>query len=154
MTPEQARAARLAYDHLGRYLSSDVVADVPTDEALAELTYGNLLAAETLVVILAKLRGKTFDQVLDDMPECDEGHPPGPAVTNMWEIAVYQLRYLHARSWERRPEPSRIHDRYSACRGSFNLVVAAVTELASETQRNAYQLIGVLKDAAAAQESR
>ena len=150
MTPEQARAAHLAYDHLGRYLSSDVAADVPPDEALEELTYGNLLAAETLVVILAKLRGKTFDQVLDDMPECDEGHPPGPAVTNLWETAVYQLRYLHARSWQRRPQPPRIHNRYSACRGSFNLVVAAVFEVAAQTQTEASQLAGMLRDAAAA----
>lgn len=154
MTPEQARAAHLAYDRLGRYLNSDADADVPSDEELEQLTYGNLLAAETLVVILAKLRGKTFDQVLDDLPERDEGYPPGPVVTNLWETARYQLRYLHARSWQRRPEPSRFHDRSTACRGSFSLVVAAVLEIAAETQTNADQLIGVLKDAAAAQELR
>jgi hypothetical protein len=120
------------------------------DAALVELTYGNFLAAETLAGILSRLRGKTFDQVLDDLPARDEGYPPGPAAKYMWETAIYQLRYLHAHSWQRRPEPSHVYDPPTAFRSSFNLVVAAVIEVAAETQTTAHRLTGKLRDAAAA----
>jgi len=66
--PRGASCVRRLY----RYLCSDIAAPVPSDAELEELTYGNLLAAETLAVILARLRGKTFDQVVDDLPEHDD----------------------------------------------------------------------------------
>jgi hypothetical protein len=150
MTPEQARAAYLAYDRLYQYLNADVAALEPSDTELEELAYGNLLAAETLAGILAKLRGKTFDQVLDELPERDEGYPPGAAARYMWESAIYELRYLHAHSWQRRPEPSRIHNLPNAFRSSFNLAIAAAIEVAAETQTTAHQLTSMLRDAAAA----
>ena len=149
MRPEQARVAPLAYDRLYRYLNADIAAHEASDAELEELTYGNLLAAETLVEILAKLRGKTFDQALADLPERDEGYPPRPADGYTWESAVYQLRYLHARSWQRRLDPSRTHDLPTAYRGSFNLAVAAVAEVGAETKQTARQLTGMLRDAAA-----
>ena len=150
MIPEQARAAHLAYDRLYKYLNADIAALVPPDAEIEELTYGNLLAAETLVEILAKLRGKTFDQVLDNLPERDEGYPPRPAGSYIWETAIYQLRYLHARSWQRRLDSSRILDLSIAFRGSFNLAVAAAAEVAAETKQTTRQLTGMLRDAASA----
>ena len=149
MTPLQARAAHLAYDRLYRYLCSDVVGAVPSDAELEELTYGNLLAAETLAVILARLRGKTFDQILDDLPERDEGYPRGPAAGSMWETSVYQLRFLHAHSWRYRRERLEVCDLPPAFRGSFNLVVSSVAEVAAETKTTSRQLVCALRDAAA-----
>lgn len=67
-------------------------------------SYGNLLAAETLVGILAKLRGKTFNRALDDLLARDEGYPPGPAGGYLWETGVHRLRFLHAHSWLCRPD--------------------------------------------------
>lgn len=150
MTPDQARAAQLAYDNLYKYLNADIAALAPSDAESQELTYGNILAAQTLVEILAKLRGQTFDQALADLPERDEGYPLPSAGTFMWESAVYQLRYVHARSWQRRLNASRIHDWSIAYRGSFNLVVAAAVEVAVETKQTARQLTGMLRDAASA----
>lgn len=121
---------------------------VPSVAEFVELTYGNLAAAETLVVVLATLRGQTFDQVLEDLPERDEGYPPGPAARYGWETAIYRLRYLHAHSWRRRPESSQLYDLPTACRGSFNLVVAAVIEVAAETNKTAPQVARQLRDAA------
>ena len=148
--PEQARAAHLAYDRLCQYLDSGVASFVPSVAEFVELTYGNFLVAETLVGVLATLRGKTFDQVLEELPERDEGYPPGPAARYGWETAVYRLGHLHARSWRRRPESSQLYDLPTACRGSFNLVVAAVMEVAAETNKAAPEVAGLLKDAASA----
>ena len=149
MMPEQARAAHLAYDRLYQYLNADTATPVASDAELEELIYGNLLAAQTLVEILAKLRGKTFDHVLAGLPERDEGYPPRPGGSYIWESAIYQLRYLYARSWQRRLDTSRIHDLPMAFRGSFNLAVAAVAEVAAETKQTARQLTGMLRDASA-----
>ena len=140
--PEQARAAHLAYDRLCQYLDSGVASFVPSVAEFVELTYGNLLAAETLVVVLATLREQSFDQVLEELPERDEGYPPGPAARYGWETAIYRLRYLHAHSWRRRPESSQLYDLPTACRGSFNLVVAAVTEVAAETNKTSSEVAG------------
>ena len=150
MVPEQARAAHLAYDRLYQYLNADIAALIPPDAELEELTYGNLVAAQTLVEILARIRGKTFDQVLADLPERDVGSPPRRAGSYMWQSAIYLLRYLHARSWQRRLELSRIHDLPMAYRGSFNLAVAAVAEVAAETKQPGRAIIGRLRDAASA----
>src|SRR5262245_2716607 len=149
MTPLQARAVRRAYDTLYGYVCSDVAAPVPSYAELEELTYGNLLDAETLAVILAKLRGKSFDQILDDLPERDEGCPPGPAAGYMWETSVYQLRLLHAHSWRYRRERLQVFDLPTAFRGSFNLMVSALVEVAAETKTTTRQLVCVLRDAAA-----
>jgi hypothetical protein len=148
MTPEQARAVQRAYDRLHDYLSLDGTAAVPSETELEELTYGNFLVAETLTGILAKLRGKSFDQVLDDLPKRDEGYPPGPGAGYMWETAISRLRYLHAHSWQRRPKPAHTHNLATTFRSSFNLVVAAVTEVASETQTTARRLAILFRDAA------
>ena len=150
MRPEQARAAHLAYDRLCQFLDAGVAALVPTVAEFAELTYGSFLVAENLVGILAKLRGMTFDQALDALPERDEGYPPGTPARYTWETAVYRLKYLHAHSWQRRPEQSQVNDLPTACRGSFSLVVAAVMEVAAETNKTAPELAGQLRDAASA----
>ena len=149
MTPLQARAVHLAYDRLYRYVCPDVAAPVPSYAELEDLTYGNLLAAETLAGILAKLRGKTFDQIVDALPERDGGYPPGPAAGYMWETSVYQLRLLHAHSWRYRRERLQVCDLPTAFRGSFNLVVSSVAEVAAETKTTTRELACVLRDAAA-----
>ena len=130
-------------------MCSDVAAPVPSYAELEDLIYGNLIAAETLAGILARLRGKTFDQILDDLPERDEGYPPGPAAGYMWETSVYQLRLLHANSWRFRRERLEVYDLPTAFRGSFNLVVCSVAEVAAETKTTSRQLVCVLRDAAA-----
>ena len=149
MTPEQARAARIAYNRLYNYLSAGAAPKVPSEAELEYAIFGNFLATDTLLVILARLRGKTFDQVLAELPERDEGHPPGPGASYMWETAVHQLRYMHARSWQRRPEPGYTYSLPITFRSSFNLAVAAAIEVAAETQTSTRQLIGTLRDAAA-----
>jgi len=153
MTPEQARAVHLAYDRLHDYVSSGDMTLLSTETELVELTYGNFLAAETLAGILAKLRGTTFDRVLRDLPERDEGVPPGPAAKYMWETAIHRLRHLHAHSWQRRPEPSHIYNLSTTLRSSFNLVVASIIEVAAETKTTSRQLAALLRDAAAAEMS-
>lgn len=151
MTPEQARAAHLAYDHLYQYLCSGGGAPGPSDAELMELTFGNLLAAETLVGILARLRGKTFDQALDGLPERDEGYPPGRAGGILWDTSVYRLRFLHAHSWLVSTDRLPVYELPTAFRGSFNLVVSSVAEVAAETKTTARQLAGLLRDAAVAE---
>ena len=94
MTPEQARAAHNAYDRLYHYLSADAVPHMASEAELENAIFGNFLATDTLLVILARLRGKTFDQVLAALPERDEGHPPGPGARYTWETAAHQLRYM------------------------------------------------------------
>ena len=153
MTPEQARAAHLAYNHLYKYLCSGGAAPVPSHVELMELSIGNLLAAETLVGILARLRGKTFDQALDGLPERDEGYPPGPAGGLLWDTSVYRLRFLHAHSWLVSTDRLPVYDLPTALRGSFNLVVSAVGEVAAETKTTGRQLAGLLRDAAVAEMS-
>jgi hypothetical protein len=149
MTPEQARAAHNAYDRLYHYLSADAVPHMASEAELENAIFGNFLATDTLLVILARLRGKTFDQVLAALPERDEGHPPGPGARYTWETAAHQLRYMHAKSWQRRPEPGYTYSLPITFRSSFNLVVAAAIEVAAETQTSTRQLIGTLRDAAA-----
>ena len=151
MTPEQARAVHLAYDRLYEYVNSGAMGLLASEDDLVELTYGNFLAAETLAGILAKLRGTTFDRVLHDLPERDEGYPPGPAAKYMWETAIHRLRTLHAHSWQRRPEPPHHHNLSTTLRSSFNLVVASVIEVAAETRTTSRQLAALLRDAAAAE---
>ena len=151
MTPEQARAVHLAYDRLYEYVNSGAMALLSSEAELLELTYGNFLAAETLAGILAKLRGTTFDRVLRDLPERDEGYPPGPAAKYMWETAIHRLRHLHTHSWQHRPEPAHTYSLPTTLRSSFNLVVASVVEVAAETETTSRQLAALLRDAAAAE---
>ena len=151
MTPDQARAAHLAYDRLHNYMSTGGMGHLSSEDELVELTYGNFLAAETLAGILAKLRGTTFDHVLNDLPERDEGYPPGPAAKYMWETAVHRLRHLHAHTWQRRPDTLHTYSLSTALRSSFNLVVASVIEVATETKTTSRQLAALLRDAAAAE---
>ena len=149
MTPEQARAAHIAYDRLYRYLSADAVPQVASESEFEDLIFGNFLATDTLIGILARLRGRTFDRVLAELPERDEGHPSGPGARYMWATAIYQLRYMHAKSWQRRPEPGYTYSLPITFRSSFNLAVAAAVEVAAETQTSTRQLVGMLRDAAA-----
>ena len=133
MSPDQARAAaRLAYDFVYHYLDGDGGGLVPTNAQFVELTDGNFRASDHLAGRLAMLRKTTFDEVLDDLHERDEGYPPDPAAP-MWDTTVDMLKYVHAHSWQQLPQPSPAYDVATACRSSFNLVIALVIEYADQT---------------------
>ena|SRR5262245_19796589 len=149
MTPEQARSMHLACDFLYAYVAHDGQDVVPNAEQFVELTDGNYLAADALAGMLAKLFGKTFDQVLDELVERDEGCPPDSVAKPLWDDTVEQLKYLHDREWEARPEPPGSSELSRAFRSSFNLVVALNCAFATATQNPPSQTAGILRDAAA-----
>jgi hypothetical protein len=151
MASEQACVVHLACDFLHSYLTHDGVL-VPSDAQFVELTEGNFLTADAIAGMLAKLRGRSFDQVLDELPKRDEGYPPDPAAESMWATAVAQLKNVHVYGWEAaRPHPPRDYDLPTAFRSSFSLVVALAVEFAAETDKSARQLAKLLRDAAAAE---
>jgi len=51
---------------------------VPADAQFVELTEGNFLTSDAIAEMLAKRRGRSFNQVLDGLPRRDEGYPPDP----------------------------------------------------------------------------
>ena len=151
MASEQARAAYLACDFLHAYLTRDGGV-VPPDAQYGELTEGSFLTSDAIAGMLAKLRGRSFNQVLDELPKRDEGYPPDSASTPTWESAVDRLKSVHVHGWEavRLALPSD-DDPPSAFRSSLNLVVALTIEFSAETDKSARQLARLLRDAAAAE---
>jgi hypothetical protein len=151
MASEHARAAYLACDFLHSYLTRDGGV-VPPDAQYGDLTEGNFLTSDAIAGMLAKLRGRSFNQVLDELPKRDEGYPPDPASMPMWDTAVDRLKNVHAHGWEAaRPLPPTDDDLPSELRSSLSLVVALTVEFAAETDKSARQLARLLRDAAAAE---
>jgi hypothetical protein len=151
MASEQARAAYLACEFLHAYLTRDGGV-VPPDAQYGELTEGNVLTSDAIAGMLAKLRGRSFNQVLDELPKRDEGYPPAAASTPTWDTAVERLKHVHIHGWEAaRPQLSSEDDLPSEFRSSLNLVVALTIEFAAETDKSARQLARLLRDAAAAE---
>jgi len=151
MATEQARVVQLACDFLHSYMTRDGGL-VPSDAQYVELTEGNFLTADAIAGMLAKLRGRSFNQVLDELPKRDEGYPPDPAATAMWATAVAQLKNVHVHGCKAaRPQPPRDYALPTAFRSSFNLVVALAIEFAAETDKSARQLAKLLRDAAPAE---
>jgi hypothetical protein len=151
MATEHARVVHLACDFLHSYLTRDGGL-VPSDAQFLDLTEGNFLTADAIAGMLAKLRGRSFNQVLDELPRRDEGYPPDPAAASLWATAVAQLKNVHVYGWKAaRPQPPRDYDLPTAFRSSFNLVVALAIEFAAETDKSAGQLAELLKDSAAAE---
>jgi hypothetical protein len=137
MATEQSHVVHLACDFLHSYLTRDGGL-VPTDGQFVELTEGNFLTSDAIAGMLAKLRGRSFNQVLDELPRRDEGYPPDPAATSLWATAVAQLKNVHVYGWTAaRPHPPRDYDLPTAFRSSFNLVVALAVEFAAETDKSA-----------------
>lgn len=73
------------------------------------------------------------------------GHSESMSRSEPWVVSR-RLRYLHAHGWRRRPE-SQLYNLPTACRGSFNRVVAAVTEAAAGTSKTSSRVAGLLRDA-------
>jgi hypothetical protein len=110
MATEQDRVVHLACDFLHAYMTRDGGL-VPCDAQFVELTEGNFLTSDVIAGMLAKLRGRSFDQVLDGLPKRDEGYPPDPAATSMWATAVAQLKNVHVYGCKAaRPQPPRDYD--------------------------------------------
>src|SRR5262245_21650030 len=151
MAAEQARVVHLACDFLHSYLTRDGVL-IPSDLQYVELTEGNVLTSDAVAGMLAKLRGRSLNQRLDQLPTRDERFPPDSTAPPTWDTAVDQLKRVHANGWEAaRPDPSSEDDPRAAFRASFNLVVALTIEFAAETDKSARQLARLLRDAAAAE---
>jgi len=148
MTPEQAHAVHLAYDFLHQYWSCDGVGMVLPNAQFPQLIDGNLRASDDLAGTLAQVGETPFDQVLNDLPERDEGYPPEPA-TPMWQSTIDQLKYVRAHNWQRFPAPSSAYDEPTALRSSFNLLVALVIQFAAQTDRTPIQTVRLLRDVAA-----
>ena len=150
MASEQARVVHLACDFLHSYLTRDGVL-IRSDLPYAELTEGNVLTSDAVAGILAKLRGRSFNQVLDELPKRDEGFPPDSTAAPMWDAAVDHLKYVHDHGWEAARSDQPTHDPQAAFGASLNLVVALTIEFAAETDKSARQLARLLRDAAAAE---
>ena len=151
MASEQARVVHSACDFLHSYLTRDGVL-IPSDMQYVELTEGNVLTSDAVAGMLAKLRGRSFNQVLDELPKRDEGLPPDSTAAPAWDTALDHLKYVHANGWEAaRSDRSTVDDPPAAFRSSFNLVVALTIEFAAETDKSARQLARLLRDAAAAE---
>ena len=140
----------LACDLLHSYLGRESNGPIPSDARLAELTEGNVLTADALTGIIAGLLGSTFDQVLDELPERDEGYPPDPVAMPKWDTTIDQLKYLHSHDSQDRRATPRAHDMRTAFRSWFNLVVALNNALAAATNSTPQQAARLLRDAAAA----
>jgi hypothetical protein len=150
MASEQARVVHLACDFLHSYLTRDGVL-IRSDLPYAELTEGNVLTSDAVAGMLAKLRGRSFNQVLGELPKRDEGFPPDSAGAPMWDAAVDHLKYVHDHGWEAARSDQPTHDPQVAFGASLNLVVALTIEFAAETDKSARQLARLLRDAAAAE---
>jgi hypothetical protein len=148
MTPEQARAVHLAYDFLHQYLSCEGVGMVLPNAQVPQLIDGNFRASEDLAGTLAQVGETTFDQVLNDLTQRDEGYPPEPA-TPMWQSTIGQLKCVRAHNWQRCQDPSSAYDESTALRSSFNLLVALVIQFAAQTDRTPIQTVRLLRDVAA-----
>lgn len=150
MASEQARVVHLACDFLHSYLTRDGVL-IRSDLPYAELTEGNVLTSDAVAGMLAKLRGRSFNQVLDELPKRDEGFPPDSTTAPMWDAAVDHLKYVRVHGWEAARSDQATDDPQAAFGASLNLVVALTIEFAAETDKSARQLARLLRDAAAAE---
>ena len=121
MASEQARVVHLACDFLHSYLTRDGVL-IRSDLPYAELTEGNVLTSDAVAGMLAKLRGRSFNQVLDELPKRDEGFPPNATAAPMWDSAVDHLKYVHVHGWEAARSDQATGDPQAAFGASLNLV--------------------------------
>jgi hypothetical protein len=149
MNREQARRVKLSGNFLYAYIAGVRKELPPTDQELLDLTEGNFLLANAVIGMLAPLRRKSFDEVLDELPRRDEGFPEHAAATPMWLTTVDQLRYAHGNGWQQMPPPSRVYDAPTAFRNSFNLAVAVTYEFAAQTRQPPADVAKIFADAAA-----
>lgn len=140
---------RLSSYFLQFYLAAGGNVPPPADRALIDLTDGNYLLANAVIGMLAPLRRKSFDEVLDELPARDEGFPDHASATPMWATTVDQLRYAHANGWQSTPQPSTIYDLPTTFRNSFNLAVAVTLEFAAQTKQAPADVAKTFADAVA-----
>jgi len=132
MTRDQARKVNLSGNFLHSYLGGFGNVLSPADREVVDLTEGNFLLANAVIGMLAPLRRKSFDEVLDELPPRDEGFPDHPAATPMWATTVDLVRYALGNGWQM-PRPSSVYNVPTALRNAFNLAVAVTYEFAAQT---------------------
>lgn len=149
MTRDQARKMTLSGNFLHSYFAG-VGHELPsTDQELIDLSDGNLLLANAVIGMLAPLRRKSFDEVLDELPPRDEGFPEHAAPTTMWATTIDLLRYAHGNGWQQTTQPTRVCDVPTAFRNAFNLAVAIIYEFAAQTGQPPATVAKTFADAAA-----
>jgi hypothetical protein len=149
MTRDQARKMNLSGNFLHSYLAGVGNALPSTDQELIDLTDGNLLLANAVIGMLAPLRRKSFDEVLDELPPRDEGIPDHAAATTMWATTVDLLRYAHGNGWHQTTQPTRVCNVPTAFRNALNLAVAVTYEFAARTGHPPATVAKIFADAAA-----
>jgi hypothetical protein len=148
MTREHARKVKLSGDFLHSYLAGLGDRLPSTDQELIDLTEGNFLLANAVVGMLAPLRRKSVDEVLDELPRRDEGIPDDAAATLLWATTVDLLRYTRGNGWQQMPQPSSIYDAATGFRNSFNLAMAATVEFAAQIRQSPAEVAKTFADAA------
>jgi hypothetical protein len=149
VTRDQARKVKLSGNFVHSYIAGVGNGLPPADQELIDLTAGNLLLANAVIGMLAPLRRKSFDEVLDELLPRDDGFPRHVAATPMWATTVDLLRYAHGTGWQQMPPPSRICDLPTTFRNSFNLALAATFEFAAQTGQPPVDVAKTFADAAA-----
>jgi hypothetical protein len=148
MTRDQARKLRLSGAFLTSYIAGAGDVLPPPNRELIDLTDGNFLLASAVIGMLAPLRRKSFDEVLDDLPARDEGFPDNPAATPMWATTLDILRYARGNGWQNLPYPTSIYDMPTAFRNSFNLAMVVTFEFAARTGQPPAYVAKTFADAA------
>jgi hypothetical protein len=148
MTREHARKVKLSGDFLHSYLGGIGNRLPSTDQEFIDLTEGNFLLANAVVGMLAPLRRKSVDDVLDDLPPRDERLPDDGAAIPLWATTVDLLRYARGNGWQQLPQPSAIYDAATAFRNSFNLAVALTCEFAAQIRQPPADIAKTFADAA------
>jgi len=149
MTRDQVRKVHSSGTLLHSYLVADGTGSAPSEKELAELDDGNLLLADVVVGMLAQMRGSTFDEVLDTVPERDERFPDDEFGTPMWVTTIEMLKSVHASRWEQKPEISSIYDVHTAFRSTFNLAASATFEFAELIRQSPIAAAKMMVDMAA-----
>ena len=139
---------KLSGNFLHSYLAGVGSPQPSTDQEILDLIGGNFLLANSVIGMLAPLRRKSVDEVLDELPARDEGFPHHPSATPMWATTVDLLRYARASGWQQMPQLSLVYDVPTALRNSFNLAVAVTFEFAAQTGQPPAYVARILADAA------
>jgi len=149
MTPDHARKVNLSATFLRTYFATDGGGLVPNDAEVVDLTDGNFLLADAVTGMLANVRGQSFDEVLDQLPERDEQVPADDAATPMWATTIDQMKFVHGTGGRPKPEASSAYDLPTAFRSSFNLAVALVVEFAGQAGQQPTDVATMLAGGAA-----
>ncbi|HYJ68597.1 MAG TPA: hypothetical protein VEX15_13155 [Nocardioidaceae bacterium] len=148
MTRDQARKLKLSGNLLHSYLGGTWTELSPTDQDLLDLIDGNFLLANAMLSMLAPLRRKSVDEVLDELSPRDEGIPDHPAAKPLWATTVDLVRDARGSGWMQMPQLSRVYDLPTALRNSFNVAVAVTFEFAAQAGHPPADVAKIFADAA------